>query len=102
MDVNNNLNNSIMSTRPSDPSAKPQTNAESGVETPVAGGEDKVTLTGGLGQVKDLQEKASAMPIDNAQRISELKSAIADGSYQVNAESVASKLMQTETMMSKG
>ncbi|WP_319381901.1 flagellar biosynthesis anti-sigma factor FlgM [Thiomicrorhabdus sp.] len=102
MDVNNNLNNSVMSTRPNETPTKPQTNAESGVETAVSGGEDKVTLTGGLGQVKELQAKAESMPIDNSQRISELKAAIADGSYQVNADSVASKLMQTENMLAKG
>lgn len=59
---------------------------------------DKVTLTN-VSQVKDLEAKAAASEVDNSARIAELKAAIKDGSYQVNAENVAKKLIQTETLI---
>lgn len=55
---------------------------------------DKVTLTG----VTDLEKKVQESSVDNSTRIEELKAAIKDGSYQVDAEKVAKKLIQTEVL----
>lgn len=55
---------------------------------------DKVTLT----SVTDLEQKAQSASVDNSKRIEELKAAIKDGSYQVDAEKVAKKLIQTEVL----
>lgn len=60
---------------------------------------DKVTLTGALTQIRDLEQKTEAVNIDNSARIANLKAAIADGSYQVNAQNVAEKLMQSESLL---
>ena len=62
---------------------------------------DKVTLTQAFSQVSNLEQKARSVDIDNSVRIAELKSAIQDGSYQVDAERVADKLMQTEALFAR-
>lgn len=62
---------------------------------------DKVTLTDNSAQVRDLEIKAQSVTVDNSQRIAELKAAIADGRYQVDANKVADKLMQSEVLFSK-
>lgn len=62
---------------------------------------DKVTLTQAFAQVSSLEQKAQSVDIDNSARIAELKSAIQDGSYQVDAERIADKLMQTEALFSR-
>lgn len=61
---------------------------------------DRVTLTGMLTQVRDLEQKADKVDIDNSDRIASLKASIADGSYQVNAQKVAEKLIQSDTLLS--
>lgn len=62
---------------------------------------DKVTLTSVSTQLKDLELKANLSNVDNSARIEELKASIKDGSYQVNAEKVASKLIQTEVLFAR-
>jgi len=61
---------------------------------------DKVTLTGTLNQVRELEQKTENVNIDNSDRIATLKAAIADGSYQVNAQNIAEKFMQSESLLS--
>lgn len=61
---------------------------------------DKVTLTDMSSQVQELEKKASTSNIDNSERIAQIKAAIADGSYQVDVNKVASKLIQTEVLFS--
>lgn len=67
-----------------------------GAEKSSAKAADTVTLTS---SVQNLEQKASHSNVDNSQRIAELKQAIKDGSYQVNAENVASKLIETEALL---
>ncbi|WP_373018287.1 flagellar biosynthesis anti-sigma factor FlgM [Thiomicrorhabdus sp.] len=59
---------------------------------------DKVTLTDMLTQVRELETKASGVEVDNSDRIATLKAAIQDGSYQVNPQKIAEKLMQSEAL----
>ena len=61
---------------------------------------DRVTLTSALTQVRELEQKTAAVNIDNSERIASLKAAIADGSYQVNAQNVAEKLMKSDALLS--
>jgi len=63
---------------------------------------DRVTLTSVLGQVRELETKSQDVKIDNSERIAALKAAINEGSYQVDAQRVAEKLMQTEALFAKG
>lgn len=59
---------------------------------------DKVTLTDVSTQVQTLEKQAAASTVDNSAKIEELKAAIKDGTYQVDAEKVANKLIQTEVL----
>ncbi len=63
---------------------------------------DRVTLTDVLSQVRSLESKSQDIKIDNAERIAQIKAAIADGSYEVDAKRVAEKLLQTEVLFAKG
>ncbi|WP_040725722.1 flagellar biosynthesis anti-sigma factor FlgM [Thiomicrorhabdus sp. Kp2] len=62
---------------------------------------DKVTLTGVLSQVMDLENQSKNVNIDNSEKIAALKASIQDGSYQVNTQKIAEKLIQTEALFAK-
>lgn len=102
MDIKN-LNSSVISGRNNDSSVKHSdaggkaSQASAAVET----NSDKVTLTESLSQIAQLEQKAKSAPTDNAERIAELKAAINDGSYQVNSQKVAEKLLQTEQLFAR-
>lgn len=71
-----------------------------------AGQSDAVTSTGQSGEAVHLSQEAQQLqqvsdklrdqPIVNSDRVAALKQAIADGSYQVDANRVASKLLNFE------
>ncbi|MCF6298360.1 MAG: flagellar biosynthesis anti-sigma factor FlgM [Thiomicrorhabdus sp.] len=95
--VNNNLtlNRSSESIKPSNKEAT-ETRA-----TNTLANTDKVTLTQAMTQMSSLEQTARSVSTDNSARIAELKLAIQDGSYQVDAEKVANKLLQTEALFAK-
>ncbi len=62
---------------------------------------DKVTLTQAMTQMNNLEQTARSVSTDNSSRIAELKLAIQEGSYQVDAEKVANKLLQTEALFAR-
>ncbi len=72
---------------------------EAGGSTSSRSNDDQVTLTDTARRLSDLTQTASAQPAVDSQRVAEIRQAIADGSYQVNAERVADKLMQTEDLL---
>ena len=57
---------------------------------------DKVSLTGDGVRMQQLSKAAAAGPDIDTGRVAAAKAAIANGSYQVNAQSVASKLTRFE------
>lgn len=101
MDIKN-LNSGVLQTRSNEsvknPSQAPTKNSSTPASQPNT---DKVTLTQAFSQVSNLEQKALSSNIDNSSRIAELKSAIEDGSYQVDAERIADKLMQTEALFAR-
>lgn len=88
--VNNRLNDSANNSPKGNAASNPSSTSKS---------TDKVTLTDVSSQVNGLEKKAAASDIDNSARIAELREAIKDGSYQVDAEKVANKLIQTEVLL---
>lgn len=99
MDIKN-LNTNIASGR-SPESLKGQEKTESTLNKSSTENEapsDKVTLTSMMSQVQELEKKAESVNIDNQSRIEALKASIQDGSYQVDSQKVAEKLLQTETL----
>ncbi len=59
--------------------------------TPPAG--DSVTLTASARQMQKLSEAVAAAPVVDAARVESVKRAVAQGTYEVNAERVADKLL---------
>lgn len=57
---------------------------------------DTVTLTEGARQLQRLEDAVAATPVTDSQRVQALKETIARGEYQVNAERVADKIIQSE------
>lgn len=101
MDIKN-VNNNMALNRSND-AVKPSNKegAESGAKNNAVVNTDKVTLTQATTQMSHLEKIARDVSTDNSARIAEIKVAIQDGSYQVNAERVADKLMQTEALFAR-
>ncbi len=57
---------------------------------------DTVSLTNASAQLRSLENTLAELPVVDTQRVESIKQAIADGSYQVNAENVANKLINLE------
>jgi negative regulator of flagellin synthesis FlgM len=57
---------------------------------------ETVSLSHEAQQLQQVSDKLRDQPIVNSARVAELKKAIADGSYQVDANRVASKLLNFE------
>lgn len=87
--VNNRLNDSGQQAAKGERATHSQTSDKS---------TDQVTLTSVSAQVRNLEQKAANSNIDNQDRIDSLKAAIKDGSYQVNSQNIANKLIQTEVL----
>lgn len=62
---------------------------------------DRVTLTSVSSQIRELEKRAAAANTNNEARIAELKQAIADGTYKVDAEKIADKLIKMEVLFAK-
>ncbi len=61
---------------------------------------DSVALTATTQEIKKTLGSSSALPVD-IERVNSIKKALADGSYSINAEKVAKKLIQFEKLLSK-
>jgi len=99
MDIKN-LNSNVSSGRaPEQVRTQERSGGSAGNNATETAPTDKVTLTGTLTQLRELEQKTESVNIDNSERIANLKAAISDGSYQVNAENIADKLMQSESLL---
>lgn len=58
--------------------------------------DDAVSVTGDAELLRALDEQIAATPAVNAARVAEVRSALANGEYQVDAQRIASKLLATE------
>lgn len=97
MDIKN-INSSLVNNRLNDSSQTAAKNPNAGNLKASEKNTDQVTLTSVSSQVKNLEEKAANSTVDNQEKIAALKAAIKDGSYQVDAQSVANRLIQTEVL----
>ena len=60
---------------------------------------DTVSLSDNAVQLGKVELTVAAAPVIDAQRVEQLKQAIANGSYEVDAKEIADKLMQFESML---
>lgn len=100
MDIKS-LNPSLVNNRLNDAGRNPE-KPNAGLNNSSAGtakSSDKVTLTTISSQVKDLEAKAADSKIDQTARLESIKAAIKDGSYQINTQNIAAKLIQTESLL---
>ena len=57
---------------------------------------DSVTLTSSARQLQKLAEAVAAAPATSADRVAAVKQAVAQGTYEVNAERVADRLLAAD------
>lgn len=86
-----------------DASAKPDSK-KSADSTPVSGvatlSPDSINLTGSATRIKALQEQVARLPIVDTKKIEQVQNSINDGSYEINAERIADKMIQFEKELS--
>ncbi len=61
--------------------------------------EDSVSLTDQAAKLSALEASIEKQPVVDTKRVEAIRSAILDGSYNVNAEQTAEKLMAFETLL---
>lgn len=57
---------------------------------------DKVSLTSTAAKLKELEQQLATQPDVDMRKVSEVQTAIANGNYDVNPESIADKMMNFE------
>ncbi len=60
---------------------------------------DTVTLTDTAARLRDLGNTLSALPVTDTQRVAEVKKAIEEGAYKVDAGRVARKMIELEKLL---
>ena len=60
--------------------------------------DDSIALTTTTQEIKKALGSSSALPV-NIEKVNSIKKALADGSYSINAEKVAKKLIQFEKLL---
>lgn len=60
---------------------------------------DTVSLSDNAVQLGKIDNSAITAPVVDAQRVEQVKQAISDGTYKVDAEKIADKLMQFESIL---
>jgi len=91
-----------------DRNSRPENNvgrSEPTVEQQSSGGRpstaDTVSLTETSAQLRSIESSLAALPVVDTQRVEAIKQAIADGSYQVDAQTVADKLIDFEAILDR-
>ena len=68
-------------------------------ETGKSSATDTVSLSDNAVQLGKIEHSVATTPVIDTQRVEQLKQAIANGSYEADAEKVADKLMQFESIL---
>jgi negative regulator of flagellin synthesis FlgM len=85
------------------PVQRPQDAATGGAQSSggSAADSENVQITGTARQLATLEQAVRALPAVNETRVAQLRSAIEQGTYTVNAQHVADGLMQTEKALGR-
>jgi negative regulator of flagellin synthesis FlgM len=72
------------------------TSSAATANTPAAGANEEVQITSTAAQLASLGQKLSSQPAVDHNRVARLTQALADGSYKISPEKIASGLMQSD------
>lgn len=67
-----------------------------------AGAADNVSLTTAAAQMQALEKAVAETPEVDLERVNEVREAVADGTYHIDNNQLANRLMRFEVMMSMG
>lgn len=84
--------------RAASPSAR-QTDAKMGAENG-AQARDEVVLSKEAQSMGRLEDKISSLPEVNSERVAEIRQAISDGRFQINAERIAENMLNQDDLLS--
>ncbi|WP_006787314.1 flagellar biosynthesis anti-sigma factor FlgM [Thiorhodospira sibirica] len=65
-------------------------------QAPANSAGDTVTLTKTAKRLNDIQQKISAQPVVDAEKVERLRQSIAAGTYKIDVEKIAERLMNEE------
>ena len=65
-------------------------------ESATASGSDKVSLTGDASRLQELERQLQSKPVVDSQRVDAVRSAVENGTFEVNPERIAEKMMSLE------
>ncbi len=60
------------------------------------GGSDRVSLTGDASRLQELERELGSQPVVDSQRVDAVRSAVENGTFEVNPERIAEKMMSLE------
>ncbi len=64
-------------------------------------GQDTVSLTDTAARMRSLENTVATMPVVDSQRVAEIKQAIVEGTYEINPERIAEKMLDMEQAWGK-
>ncbi len=73
------------------------TNAKASTSSGQQGQTDKISLTDTAARLKELEMGLASQPVVDTQRVQSVQSAINDGTFEVDPDSVAEKMIEFET-----
>lgn len=87
--------------------AKSQGSAAGGAGAAKAGsappaGSDTVDLTSQAQRFLEIEAQLASTPVVDAARVAEIRDSLADGSYQINAEEIADKMLEVARQAGRG
>ncbi len=59
-------------------------------------GQDTVSLTDTAARLRSLENTVASMPVVDSQRVAEIKQAIVEGTYEINPDRIAEKMLDME------
>ncbi len=64
-------------------------------------GQDTISLTDTAARMRSLENTVASMPVVDSQRVAEIKQAIVEGTYEINPERIAEKMLDMEQAWGK-
>ncbi len=91
----NSGNNASRTAGPNAPQAGAKMGVESGAQT-----RQEVVLSKEAQSMGRLQDKISSLPEVNSERVAEIRQAISEGRFQINAERIAENMLNQDDLLS--